>query len=394
MRKKKSHKKYVLLGSGIGFMVCFFVLSYAILPDFFRSSYEALAQPSATTTQKIVPKRIVTHIPTPSAVKAIYMTSWVAGTSDIRRPLVSLIDETEINSVVIDIKDYTGEISFEVNDPFLQSVGSGSRRIVDIDDFIDLLHSKGIYVIGRISVFQDQYFVKKHPEFAVKKNSDRTVPWADRKGIQWLDAGSHDVWDYIVAIGKEAYGRGFDELNFDYIRFPSDGNMNDVYYPWSGTTTKSVVLNSFFEHIKSVFSPLSIPISADLFGMTTTNTDDLNIGQVLEHALVNFDFVAPMVYPSHYPPGWNNFKDPESYPYEVINISMKAAVDRANIIGVSPLKLRPWLQDFGLRMSYGAKEVKAQIQATEDVGLTSWMLWNASNKYTKGALSQASTTIQ
>ena len=147
-------------------------------------------------------KFVASHIDTPEAVKAIYMTSWVAGNPSFREKLVKIADETEVNSIIIDIKDYTGRIAFKVEDEMLQEVGAVENRIPDVREFIKLLHDKGIYVMGRISVFQDPYYVSKYPEFAVIRESDGEV-WGDYKGISWLDAGSKQVWDYTVAIAKK-----------------------------------------------------------------------------------------------------------------------------------------------------------------------------------------------
>jgi hypothetical protein len=184
--------------------------------------------------------------------------------------------------------------------------------------------------------------------------------------------------------------------------------MKDIYFPWSndilvanvaapaiGTTTpavksgKSIVLRSFFEYLHENFGPAGIPISADLFGMTATNYDDLNIGQILEDAAPNFDFIAPMVYPSHYPIGFMNYKsvtEVNAHGYEIVNYSMAIAAKRLTAIGESPLKLRPWLQDNDYPVHYTPEMVRAQIQATYDAGLTSWMLWDAGNTYTQAAL--------
>jgi len=131
---------------------------------------------------------------------------------------------------------------------------------------------------------------------------------------------------------------------------------------------------------------MDVVLSADLFGMVTTNSDDLNIGQILEYAAPYFDYISPMVYPSHYPRGFNGWQNPNNYPYEVVNFSMSKAVEKLVNASTSPLKLRPWLQDFDYGGDYDIPEVKAQIQATYDAGLTSWMLWSASNRYTRGAL--------
>ena len=325
-----------------------------------------------------------THVATPAQVKAVYMSSWVAGSKSFLAKVMKLVDETEVNAVVIDVKDSTGKISFEVYDPKLKAEGAVEHRIADLPGLISELHTRGVYVIARIAVFQDPYFVKKHPEFGVKKASDKNALWGDRKGMHWLDAGSKDVWDYTVAIGREAYAQGFDELNFDYIRFPSDGNMKDIWYPLSEGKDKPAVMASFFEYMHGQFPSDTPAISADLFGMTTTNTDDLGIGQVLETALRNFDYVAPMVYPSHYPPNWNGYKNPATKPYEVIHASMAGAVAKAKAIGENPLKLRPWLQDFDMGAKYTAEMIRAQIKATYDVGLDSWMMWDPANTYTAG----------
>ena len=337
-------------------------------------------------------KFIASHIDTPEAVKAIYMTSWVAGTPSFREKLVKIADETEINAIIIDIKDYTGKIAFKVDDPLLQEVGSVENRISDVREFIKRLHDKDIYVMGRISVFQDPYYVSKYPEFAVKRESDGEV-WEDYKGISWLDAGSKEVWDYVVAIAKESYKIGFDELNFDYIRFPSDGDMYDIYYPFSEEKVladpnygKAEVIRNFFKYLDSEMKDTDAVLSADLFGMVTTNPDDLNVGQVLEYAEPYFDYIAPMVYPSHYPWGFNGWENPNKEVYGVVKYSMDKAVERMLSASTSPQKLRPWLQDFDYGGNYDIAEVRAQIQAVYDAGLTSWMLWAPSNVYTKDAL--------
>lgn len=337
------------------------------------------------------PPFVVTHIPTPESVKALYMSSWVAGNKKLRDNLINIIDTTELNSVVIDIKDYTGHVSFHTDNPELQAIGSSENRIPDIKEFIGTLHDKGIYVIGRISVFQDSYLVHQKPEYAVKDGAGNI--WKDYKGVSWLDVSAKPVWDYTALIADEAYKVGFDELNFDYIRFPSDGNMKDIAYPYSEGMIKSLALKEFFAFLDLKFRSRGIPISADLFGMTTSNTDDLGIGQILEHALEHFDFVAPMVYPSHYPKTFMGIAVPASKPYEIIEFSMSRGVERALSASTTPLKLRPWLQDFSIgSVRYTPEMVRAQIQATYDVGLNSWMLWNASNIYTVSALELASST--
>lgn len=366
---------------------------------------------TATTTEPSEPKFVVTHIETPHAVKAIYMTACVATMPSFREKLVRLADTTEVNSIIIDVKDFSGTIVFPATDPLLKdNVGLGCRmKMEDLRGFIGYLHEKGIYAIARITVFQDPYYTKIHPELAVKRASDGGV-WKDRKGLSFIDVSARPYWDYIIALGKESYAIGFDELNFDYIRFPSDGDMKNISFTWGEKgVSKAEALEHFFAYLHEAFKDMGVKTSADLFGMTTTNTDDLNIGQVLERTMPYFDYVAPMVYPSHYPPNFNGWKNPNLHSSELIKFVMITGADRAEAtttpvfhlgaqrIGTSTPalytkesydrnKLRPWLQDFDYGGNYGPTEVRGQIQATYDSGLNSWFLWDPKNLYTKEAL--------
>ena len=410
--RKRTASEYIGFVRKKPFFACIgisvFVTVAATLPFLFRSSYSP-ALPAAGELAIAAREPLVAHLPTPEPLRAIYMTSCVAGTPAFRTELVALIEETELNSIVIDIKDYSGYLSFIPKDEALREFVSPRCVAPDMKEFVEKLHDKGIYAIGRITVFQDPVLTKRHPEFAVKKRSDGSA-WKDYKGLSFTDPGAKEVWDHHVAIAKEAYALGFDELNFDYIRFPSDGPMGDISFTWSGARAKADVLEDFFRHLSGQLKPTGAIISADLFGMTTTNTDDLNIGQVLERATPYFDYIAPMVYPSHYPSNFNRWANPNKYPYDVVRFSLSEAVKRLSatttlvaLRGAEPLstttrpmlypketwdklKLRPWLQDFDYGGNYDVAEVKAQIQAVYDAGLTSWMLWAPSNRYTKGAL--------
>ena len=380
-----------------GFIFFFFVFG---LPYFLKANYRAsLTTNSNDLATSTIPRVIpVTHLKTPEPLKALYMTACVAGTPSWRTSLKKLIETTELNAVVIDIKDYTGVVSFQNNFPQM-SVERGCV-VSDMREFVAELHKADIYVIGRISVFQDPSYTKLFPELAVKKKSDGTV-WKDYKGLSFIDVGAKPYWDYILELSKTSYEMGFDEINYDYVRYPSDGNMQDTHYTWtigpastsSPQATKAEMLKSFFEYLHDEMDETDAKLSVDLFGMTTTVVVDMNIGQILENALPYFDYISPMVYPSHYPKTWNGFANPADHPYEVIKISMSGALEREEawrlsegLATTTASKMRPWLQDFNLGATYGPDKVRAQIQATYDVGLTSWMLWNAGNKYTKDAL--------
>ncbi len=392
------------------------VLMSGILTPTAPLSYDRGTPPpglaSSTEAVLTVPTFVVTHITPPATVKAAYMTSCIASGKRLRAPLVKLVEDTELNALVIDIKDYTGTLSFDTKDERFPLDKKGCS-VPDMKEFIGELHEKGIYVIGRVTVMQDASYPKLHPDAAVKKKSDGSI-WKDKKGITFVDPGAKEYWEYMVDLGRISYAMGFDEINYDYIRFPSDGNMSDIAFLRTGSTTKAEQMRRFYAYLGGELRKEKIPTSADLFGMTTTNTDDLGIGQVLENGLAAFDFIAPMVYPSHYPPNFNGWKNPNDVPGPVVGFSMKRAVVRANAMekkesscgatrpktatstaatstdpclawkptGLYAHKLRPWLQDFDYGGDYDAADVRAQIEATYDAGLNSFMMWDPSNKYT------------
>lgn len=332
-----------------------------------------------------VPAPVVTHLQTPDPLKALYMTSWIAATPHLRTRLTKLLDTTELNAVVIDIKDDTGKITFLVEDPYLKQIGSAENRIADVRELISALHAKHVYVIGRIAVFQDAYLPKVRPELALHRISNGKL-WSDRKGLLWLNQRDAEVWKYTVQIAREAYAQGFDEINFDYIRFPSDGDIQDIDYG-HGTTTilnKPKELEKFFAYLRTELPGMTL--SADLFGQITSSEDDMGIGQSLERAALYFDYIAPMVYPSHYYPGFLNMKNPAAQPYEVVKYALLQGSLKLQNASSSPAKLRPWLQDFSLGTNYTPAMVRAQIKATHDAGLTSWMLWDPGNHYSAAAL--------
>src|SRR3989338_8968970 len=364
------------------------------------------------------PAGLVKHLPTPEPMYAIYMTQCAVGTPSLRDSLVELIETTKRNSVIIDIKDYAGKIAFPTENPALAGSVSDACGADDMKEFVEKLHEKDIYVIGRITVFQDPFYTKNHPDQSVQSKGRPGQPWKDNKGLSFVAVNAHPFWEYIVELSKESYGLGFDELNYDYVRWPSDGPMSDIVYP---SADRAGELEKFFKYLQREIqptdstdsttlttgsSPQAGPVmSVDLFGYTTVLTDDLGIGQQLERALPYFDYVAPMVYPSHYNKGFAGLSNPNSDPYKVVYTSMAEAVRRAvatttqigslahTRIGTStpamyekpsysPLKLRPWLQDFDYGKDYLPADILAQTKATYDAGLTSWFFWDPANRYT------------
>ena len=343
---------------------------------------------NATSVVSDIP---VTHIDTPAELKSVYISSWVAGSAKFRDKVIKLIDDTELNAIVIDVKDSTGRVSFEMADPNLQKFGSIEKRIANVRELTDMLHKKHIYIIGRVAVFQDPYMTNKMPSWAVTKKSDGSV-WKDHKGLSFLDPAKKEVADYVSMVAKDAYDEGFDEINFDYIRYPSDGDMKDINYHLKDGETRADNIEKFFKNLStSMKADKNIPISADLFGLTTEATDDMGIGQVWEKALPYFDYLCPMVYPSHYPPGQMGFKNPSLHPYEIINKALQGAINKTYKVGADKNKIRPWLQDFDLGTVYTKELIQLEMKAVYDNGLKSWMLWDPANTYTPSALKLQAT---
>ena len=325
------------------------------------------------------------HQDVPESVKGIYVSGWVAGTTTSMNRIFALLDTTSANTVIIDIKDATGRLSYQPLDPDLRTLGVGTNRIKDLKGLIKRLHDKQVYVIGRVAVFQDPYFAVKSPESAFKDTRTGSL-WYDNKGLAWLRTNDQKTWDYTVSIARDAYAQGFDEINLDYVRFPSDGPLAYLDKTQIVKNRPETVRDFFMYMDEKIRQESRIPLSADIFGLAASATGDLGIGQILEYIAPYVDYVAPMVYPSHFAKGSYGIADPSAQPYAVIYRSMSDAIRKMQIQGQNPYKIRPWLQDFDLGALYTADMVRAQIRATEDAGLTSWMLWDPRNIYTKEAL--------
>ena len=339
----------------------------------------------------------------PKIVRAIYLTGWSGGNEAKIQEVINLARAGEINAVVIDIKDFSGQISYNTSVDEAERYGAEEVMIPRINTLIKRLHDESIYVIARQAVFQDQVLVKARPGLAVKSiklSQSATASddiWLDYKGLAWIDPAASESWDYNIKIAADAWSRGFDEINFDYIRFPTDGDLNDRLFPvWDGRRLMSSVMRDFYKEIRRQMPDARLSI--DLFGLAATTYYDFGVGQMIEDAFQYFDFVSLMLYPSHFPLSFlDNSSTPErkpaEYPYEVVRKSMDTALVRLKNSGNLNVSLRPWLQDFDLGADYDAEKVKAQIQAVIDSfggegsdDYRGFMLWNPANIYTEEAL--------
>ncbi len=312
-------------------------------------------------------------------VKGIYLTSWTAGSKTRLNQLVDFSNRTEINAMVIDVKDDTGIISYPSRVPLARTLGAGRAKF-DPKAVLEVLRRNRIYPIARIVVFKDPYLAAHRTDLAVK--STQGGLWRDFKGLYWVDPYNKAVWDYTVAIAEEAAGLGFKEIQFDYVRFTSDGVLKYCLYPASDNRRKADVIRDFLKYAYARLNPLGVKVSADVFGLTCSATDDLGIGQVLEKVAEGVDVICPMVYPSHYRKGAYQLPDPDRAPYETVYQSLIHA--RRRLEALEPgrkVVLRPWLQDFSLRNRYGREQLLAQIKAVEDAGFEEWIFWNPGNTY-------------
>jgi len=325
----------------------------------------------------------------PPYIKGVYLSSWSAGNKHRIEHFLNLTKDTEINGVVIDLKEVNGIVAFDTESKLINELNTELKIIPDLQKVVQKFHQQDVYTIARIVVFKDDLLPKIKPEWALK-NVWGSI-WRDYSGTPWLDPSCKQVWDYHLEIAKQAVKIGFDEINFDYVRFPSDGNIAQIDYPemylddGEKKLTRAEIMREFFKYINEQLSDVDVFLSADLFGLTLWrgNNDDMNIGQILEYAAPYFDIICPMVYPSHYGQGFEGFQNPAETPYEIIKMNLEKGKNR---IADTECKLRPWLQDFNMGAVYDKRKIELQKQAVYDTDSYGWLLWNPANQYTEEAL--------
>jgi len=331
----------------------------------------------------------------PGHVRGLYVNSWSAGSRRRMAALTDLARRTEINSFVIDIKDATGYVSHRTAVPLARQIGAtGEIRIPSMTWLLTQLEEAGIYPIARIVIVKDPILAAAHPELAVQDTAGGV--WADNNGTVWLNPFNRAVWDYHVALAREVAEMGFPEIQWDYVRFPDApaSALGRADFPGREGRPRTEAIREFLAYSRAELSDLGVEVTADVFGVTTSATRDVGIGQVWESFIDVVDVALPMVYPSHYWKGSFGYEKPNSYPYEIVRHALEVAVERsAEMPGAGAT--RPWLQDFTLGAPrYEAPEVRAQIQATYDVGIEEWILWNPGSRYTEAALEPAGGFVE
>ena len=330
-------------------------------------------------------------LPRAANIKGLYVNAWAFGSPKLWQ-LVRLADETEVNAFVIDVKDDTGCLLYQSSVPTAEQIGANKCvRTKDVRSRLDTLSAHGIYPIARIVVAKDPLLAEHKAAWSIK---DRTTGglWRDRINIAWVDAYNDSVWIYSAQLAAEAVRLGFQEVQFDYVRFPDEPRerMATAIFPaHRGGETQREAVRKHVALLKDRLRPLGIPVTFDIFGLTASTTSgDLGIGQVWEDFVTVADVVLPMVYPSHYYRGAFGYAWPNGQPYHIVHSALRDALQRSRPLPGSA-EIRPFLQAFtlGRRLPrYTPFEIREQIRAAEDVGITSWVLWNPRSVYQRGSL--------
>jgi len=320
--------------------------------------------------------------PPPRPVRAIYVNAWAFGSRRFY-DLIRLVEGTEVNSFVIDVKDDTGYLTYRSNVPTAISIGANTElRAPDTRARLRALEARGIHPIARIVVAKDPLLARQRPAWAI--HDVRGGAWLDRQGRPWVDAYSDSVWAYAAALGAEAVRQGFDELQFDYVRFPDEPRArlaNAVFPGRRGMENSEQGITRSLRLLRSRVKPLGVPFTIDVFGLTTSAEDDMGIGQKWESLVSSADVVLPMVYPSHYGPGSYGFDQPNFEPHAIILRAMEDARRRSSAIHATA-EIRPYIQAFTLGPPrYTPDMVREQIRAAEELGIRGWVMWNPRSDY-------------
>lgn len=370
--KKNNPKRFTVLGLFLITIASSLIISFVAGRDeiYQSTSVSRITEQSQTTKTPSIVSPFKKN--KPESIKALYATMNTVGNEKRLNTLIETIKHADANAIVVDVKGSQGELIFD---------------LLDAEKLVQKLHEQSIYVLARIVVFQDSGMAKTNPEAMIKKADGKTI-WRDRKGFAWIDPAGEIGRQHVFTIAKRAIDTGFDEINYDYVRFPSDGDIKQATYPfWDQKIPRHEILKSFFieSHNELKKYDPDIALSIDIFGYTFIQNDDLGIGQRVEDAIDQFDGIYPMVYPSHYITGNFGFTNPAEHPYEVVKGTLESGIKSLGEKGeMSKQKIRPWLQVFDLGAIYTPAFIRAQIQATNDALTpknTGWLMWDPKNEY-------------
>lgn len=363
-------------------------LGYIKASDVVDSLVAYIAKPYSDVDYSYYPKNDSFESNPKIDVKAIYVTGSTASNERLDE-MIALIDETKLNAMVVDVKDDNGYLLF--HSPTAEKLNPEANDHVYIDDmqaFMDKMKEHNVYLIARVVTFKSPIYAKAHPERAIVYKDSGEL-YSDNDRLIWASAYDRELWAYNVGVAKEAAAYGFNEIQFDYVRFPAIAKQEAMDYRDGTGESHTAIIQDFIKFAYEALTEDQVYISADVFGWASTALDDVGIGQHWESIANVVDYISPMIYPSHYGPGNYGLPVPDAYPYETMDRAVKDAIAR-NTNLVSAGHIRPWIQHFTAtwvdgHIKYGIKEVKAQIEALEANGINEYLVWNAGNYYYENA---------
>lgn len=319
----------------------------------------------------------------PVRPKAVYLSVYGIGSGMLREAVLDLVAHTELNALVIDIKGDRGLVPYRSAAWAASGLTQTVVTVPDMPALLKPLQARGLYLIARIVVFKDDPLARRHPEWAVR--DPQGAVWTDREGLAWIDPFRREAWEHSLALAEEAARLGFDEVQFDYLRFPDAPGLS-----FSAPNTQAqrvAAIDDFLDRARARLAPWDVYLSADIFGYVAWNSDDTQIGQQLESLAQRVDYLSPMLYPSGFSFGIPGHRDPVAAPYAIVDLTLRRLLQRTGLPGV---RVRPWLQafrDYAFdRRLFDADEIRAQIDAAERLDTHGWMLWNPQNRYSADGL--------
>lgn len=328
----------------------------------------------------------------PFTPRALYLSSYGIGSRVLRHRALDIAGKTRINTLVIDVKTDSAIVGYKSSVPLAAAIGA--QKIITVRDMpeqIAQLHAQGIYTIARIVTFKDNLLASAKPELAVH-DKDGNV-WRDREGLAWADPFQQPVRDYNLALAEEAAKMGFDEVQFDYVRFPDTRGL--VFSKPNTEENRVAAITALLSQARTRLAPYNVFVSADIFGYVCWNLNDTEIGQRLDELAANLDYISPMLYPSGFQYGIPGYRNPVANSYEIVYRTLENARERSHL---APVRFRPWLQafrDYAFdRRVFGAEEIQQQISAAERFGAGGWMLWNPRNVYSADTVKPVTETAQ
>lgn len=315
----------------------------------------------------------------PLLPKALYLTVYGIGAPVLRDPALEVIEKSKLNALVIDLKGDRGLIPYPSKVPLAAKIGALKlRTIPDLKELATTLKAKGIYLIARVVVFKDDLLATALPEWAIRTKGGGL--WKDREGLAWLDPSRREAWDFSLRVAEEAAAAGFDEIQFDYVRFPDAGGL--TFANAADENARVATITDFLHEARRRLAPYNVFTAMDSFGYVCWNQNDTGIGQRLEDLATAVDIMSPMLYPSGFQFGIPGYRNPVENSYEIVYRSLQECKRRTASTAV---RYRPWLQAFtdyafGGKI-FGADEIAKQTKASRDAGTDGWMLWNPRNVY-------------